>query len=152
MKTYSVFNIMFIIFGFLICAGAVKLKFGSFSDPGAGFMPLLCGLLLLCLSVIDLVLGIISRWKTDRTDKEIWSDIDWRKLIGAVVALALYVLLMPIVGFSVPTAILLFFLFRLIEHRHWFRAALGATAVTVVFYLGFGVALGAQLPKGFLGF
>lgn len=152
MKTYSVFNAMFIIFASLVCAGALKLKFGSFSDPGAGFMPFLCGLLLICLSAIDLVFGIISRWKTDRTDKEIWSDIDWGKLITVVVALGFYVLLMPVVGFSLPTAILLFFLFRLIEHRHWFRATLGAIVVTAVFYLGFGVALGAQLPKGFLGF
>src|SRR5512136_2723004 len=111
MKTYSVFNVIFIIFASLVCAGALKLKFGSFSDPGAGFMPFLCGLLLICLSAIDLVFGIINRWKTDRTDKEIWSDIDWGRLIGAVVALGLYVLLMPIVGFSLPTAILLFFLF-----------------------------------------
>ncbi|HEX2965562.1 MAG TPA: tripartite tricarboxylate transporter TctB family protein [Syntrophorhabdaceae bacterium] len=152
MKTYSIFNIVFIIFSCLVCAGALKLKFGSFSDPGAGFMPFLCGLLLMCLSVVDLFTGILTRWKADRKDGEVWANIDWRRLLVTVVLLGLYVFLMPIIGFSLPTAVLLFFLFRLIEHRHWFRAALMAAGVTAVFYAGFGIALGAQLPKGFLGF
>lgn len=152
MKTYSIFNFVFIIFSCLVCASALKLKFGSFSDPGAGFMPFLCGLILICLSLIDFLIGFFTHWKTDRTDKEIWTNIDWRKLLSAVIALAIYVFLMPIIGFSLPTVVLLFFLFRLIEHRHWFRASLGAAVVTAVFYVGFGIALGAQLPKGFLGF
>lgn len=152
MKTYSTYNVILIIFAGLICTGSLKLGFGSFSDPGAGFMPLLSGLLLIFLSAIDLTVGVISRWKNDRRDREIWSDIRWGRLMGTLLMLVLYAILMPVFGFSVPTAVLLFVLFRLIERRSLWRTALGAVAVTTIFYFGFGIALGAQLPKGVLGF
>jgi hypothetical protein len=139
-------------FACFVCAGSLKLGFGSFSDPGAGFMPLLSALLLIFLSAVDLAIGLTSRWKNDRKDREIWSDIQWERLIGTLIVLVLYATLMPVLGFSLPTAALLFVLFRLIERRSWWRTALGAIAVTAVFYFGFGVALGAQLPKGVLGF
>jgi hypothetical protein len=59
---------------------------------------------------------------------------------------------MPILGFSVPTVFLLFVLFRLIERRPIWHTALLAVCVTGIFYIGFGYALGAQLPRGILGF
>jgi len=152
MKTYSSYNVILIIFAGIVCVGSLKLGFGSFSDPGAGFMPLLSSLLLIFLSAIDLIVGVISRWKNDRSDREIWSDIHWGRLIGTLLMLVLYTIMMPVFGFSIPTAVLLFVLFRLIERRSLWRTALGAIVVTAMFYFGFGSALGAQLPRGILGF
>jgi hypothetical protein len=152
MKTFSVYNIIMIAFASFMCVGSLKLGFGSFSDPGAGFMPFLSGMFMILLSLFDLAFSAFTRWKSDKRDTEIWANILWGRLVGTLIMLILYALLMPILGFSLPTAILLFFLFRLIEHRSWWRTAIGAVVVTAIFYFGFGVALGAQLPKGILGF
>ncbi|HVN97012.1 MAG TPA: tripartite tricarboxylate transporter TctB family protein [Syntrophorhabdaceae bacterium] len=151
MRTYSVCNVVLIVFGAVVCMGSVRLGFGSFSDPGAGFMPILCSLFLIALSAFDLVFGVVSHWETDRKDEEIWADIDWGRLVTTVAMLTMYTILLPLVGFCFPTVLLLLFLFRLIERRSWWRAALWAVVVTAAFYLGFGLALGAQLPKGVLG-
>lgn len=151
-KTYSAYNVILIAFASIVCVGSLKLGFGGFSDPGAGFMPFLSGMLLILLSLFDLAFSAFTRWKNDKRDIEIWANILWGRLIVTLIMLILYTLLMPVLGFSLPTAILLFVLFRLIEHRSWWRTAIGAIVVTAVFYFGFGIALGAQLPKGILGF
>jgi len=152
MKTFSAYNVVMIAFAAFMCVGSLRLGFGSFSDPGAGFMPFLSGMFMILLSLFDLAFSAFTRWKNDKGDMEIWADILWGRLIGTLIMLILYALLMPVLGFSLPTAILLFVLFRLIEHRSWWRTAIGAVVVTAVFYFGFGVTLGAQLPKGILGF
>jgi hypothetical protein len=152
MKTYSTYSSILIVFASLVGVDSLKLGFGSFSDPGPGFMPFLCSLLLILLSVLDLAFGTITRWRMDKKDSEIWSNIHWGRFLWTLIILTLYAILMPVVGFSLPTAFLLFFLFRLIEHRSWWRTTLMAIAVTGISYFGFRVALGAELPKGILGF
>jgi hypothetical protein len=152
MRTHSAYNVILIAFASLVCVGSLKLGFGSFADPGTGFMPCLASLLLIVLSVLDLIVCSVSHWKEEKKDAEIWSNIHWGRLLSTTGMLVLYVILVPLLGFSLPTIFLLFFLFRLIEDRPWWHAALGAITVTGIFYLGFGVALGAQLPKGVLGF
>ena len=152
MKTFSVYDVVMIAFASFMCVGSLKLGFGSFSDPGAGFMPFLSGMFLILLSLFDLAFGAFTRWKTDKSDGEIWSNIDWRSILSTLAALIIYVLLIPVLGFSLPTVFLLFFLFRLIEHRPIWRAALLAILFTSLFYFGFGLALSAELPKGILGF
>jgi hypothetical protein len=152
MKTYPVYDFVLIAFASCVAAGSLKLGFGRFSNPGAGFMPFLSSILLITLGLADLAAGAASRWKADKTDKELWSDIEWHRMFGALGLLAGYALLLPLLGFCLPTAALLFFLFHLIEQRPAWRTALGAVAITAVFYLGFGYALGAELPRGLLGF
>jgi putative tricarboxylic transport membrane protein len=152
MKTFSVYNAILIAFAILICVGSLKLGFGSFSDPGAGFMPFLSGALLIVLCATDLISGALRGWKEEKTDRDIWSDIQWKRIIAAIASLVIYAVLIPLLGFSIPTLFFLLFLFRLIDKRPWWRATLMAVCFTGLFYIGFGVALGAQLPKGIFGF
>jgi putative tricarboxylic transport membrane protein len=152
MKTFSVYNVVMIAFASLMCAGSLKLGFGSFSDPGAGFMPFLSGMFVIVLSLFDLAFSAFTRWKTDKSDGEIWSNVHWGRFLSTLAMLIVYGILMPVLGFSLPTVFLLFVLFRLIERRAIWRTALLSVCVTGLFYVGFGYALGAQLPTGILGF
>jgi putative tricarboxylic transport membrane protein len=152
MKTFSAYNVIMIAFASFMCVGSLKLGFGSFSDPGAGFMPFLSGMFIIVLSLFDLAFSAFTHWKTDKSDSEIWSDVDWGKFLSTLAMLITYGILMPILGFSLPTLLLLFVLFRLIEPRPIWRTAVLAICVTALFYIGFGYALGAQLPTGILGF
>jgi putative tricarboxylic transport membrane protein len=152
MKSFSAYNVIMIAFASFMCVGSLKLGFGSFSDPGAGFMPFLSGMFVIVLSLFDLAFSAFTRWKTDKTDGEIWSNIHWGRFLSTLAMLIIYGILMPVLGFSLPTLFLLFVLFRLIERRPIWRTALLAICVTALFYFGFGYALGAQLPTGILGF
>jgi hypothetical protein len=139
-------------FALLVCLGSRRLGFGSFSDPGAGFMPFLCGLMLGFLSLADLLSGIVTRWKEDRVDGELWAHVDWMRIITTVGMLVVYLVILPRVGFGLPTAVMLFVFFRLLEPRPWWAVTLLSVVTTLTFYVGFKVALGVELPTGILGF
>ena len=151
-KTYVINDLVWIMLAFLVCIGGLKLGFGSFHEPKAGFMPFLAGLLLGVLALLDLASGFMGRWKGAKEDKEIWSEIDWGKLILTMGLLFVYTFLSPIVGFVLGTFLLLLFLFRMMEPKPWWMILLASLASTGLFYLVFQVGLEGQLPRGFLGF
>jgi hypothetical protein len=152
MRTHVALDFVLIAFAALVCLGSLKLGFGSFSDPGTGFMPFLAGALLGVLSMLDLVSAVFGNLAAAKTDEEIWSNIHWSRLLSALVSLVIYTALLPLLGFSLPTALLLFFLLRLIEPRPRWLVILSAVGITSAFYVVFAVALGARLPRGILGF
>jgi hypothetical protein len=151
-KTYVINDLIWILLALLVCAGGLTLGFGSFQQPQAGFMPFLAGLLLGFLAVLDLVSGLKDRWKGAKEDKEIWSGIDWGKLILTMAVLFVYTFLYSILGFIIGTILLFLFLFRMMEPRPWWIILLVSLAATGLFYLIFQIGLEGQLPRGFWGF
>lgn len=151
-KTYLIHDIVWIGFAALVCLGGLKLGFGSFQQPHAGFMPFLAGLILGLLSLADLIHGMVNHWKHEKADKEIWPSIHRGKLFFTLILLLTYTLLFNRLGFIVATIPLLFFLFRLMEPRSWWVALTASIATTGLFYLGFRMGLDSQLPSGFFGF
>jgi hypothetical protein len=140
------------VFAFLVCLGGLKLGFGSFHRPHAGFMPFLAGLILGLLALADLISGIINQWKEEKEDKEIWANIHWRKLLLTLALLFIYTVLFSTLGFIIATILLLFFLYRLMEPRPLWIVFTASVVTTGLFYLGFKIGLDSQLPRGFLGF
>lgn len=108
-KTYIVNDIFWMSFGFLVCFGGLKLGFGKFQQPHAGFIPFLSGLLLCLLALIDLISGFLNKWKKEKEDNEIWAAINWKKLILTVIVLFLYTVLFTTLGFAIDTFLLLLF-------------------------------------------
>jgi len=114
-------------------------------------MPFLSGMFMILLSLFDLAFSAFTRWKNDKGILK-YGGYPLGKTHRHTDNVDSLCSLNASPGIFPPTAILLFVLFRLIEHRSWWRTAIGAVVVTAVFYFGFGVTLGAQLPKGILGF
>jgi putative tricarboxylic transport membrane protein len=147
-----VHDLILLTFSGLVCLGGLKLGFGSFQDPSAGFMPFLAGMLLGILSIIDLISGFVGHGKSDKATAEIWTNADWPKLISTISMLLIYTVTFTTLGFLLGTILLLLFLFRVMEPRRW-RIVLSASVVTAgLSYLVFKIGLDTQLPKGFLGF
>ncbi len=151
-RTYLINDMVWIGFALLVCIGGLKLGFGSFHQPQAGFMPFLSGLLLGVLAAVDLISGVMNQWKEEKTDNEIWSGINWWKLILTLVTLFLYTALFSTLGFVVGTVLLLLFLFRVMEPKAWWIVFIASLLTTALFYLGFKIGLDSQLPGGLLGF
>ena len=150
--TYMVNDIFWMIFASLVCLGGLKLGFGTFRQPHAGFIPFLSGVLLGLLALVDLVSGFVNKWRKEKADNEIWAAINWKKLILAVVVLFLYSALLTTFGFAIDTLLLLFFLFRLIEPKSLWTVIIASLVTTGLFHLVFKILLSIQLPEGFLGF
>jgi hypothetical protein len=151
-KTFLINDLVWIGFASAVCYGGLKLGFGSFHQPHAGFMPFLSGLLLGLLALADLVFGLINRWKEDKEDVEVWANINWGKLLLTVAVIFLYTILFSILGFTISTILLLLFLFRVMEPKPWWVVLVSSVVCTGLFYLAFKVGLDSQLPRGFWGF
>ena len=151
-KTFLINDLAWIGFAGLVCYGGLKLGFGSFRQPHAGFMPFLSGLVLGLLALVDLLSGVVNHWKQEKMDKEIWANIHWGKLFLTLALLFIYTVLFNTLGFIIATIPLLFFLYRVMEPRPWWVVIIASVITTGFFYLGFKVGLGSQLPRGFLGF
>ncbi len=151
-KTYFINDLIWMALALLLCLGGLRLGFGSFKQPHAGFMPFLAGLILGLLALIDLVSGVIGQWKAEKEDKEIWAGISWGKLFLTILVLFIYTAFFSITGFTIATILLLLFLYRVMEPRPWWSILVASFVTTGLFYLGFKVGLDSQLPRGFLGF
>ena len=151
-RTYLISDLVWIGFAGLVCWGGLKLGFGSFHQPLAGFMPFLSGLVLGLLALVDLISGVINHWKGEKADKEIWANIHWGKLLLTLVLLFIYTVFFNTLGFIIATILLLLFLYRVMEPRPWWAVVTASIITTGLFYLGFKIGLDSQLPGGFLGF
>ena len=151
-KTFLINDLIWIAFAFVVCLGGLKLGFGSFHSPQAGFMPFLAGLLLGTLATVDLGQGFLRKWERDKSDKVIWADIHWGKLLTTLGVLILYTVLFSTLGFLIGTFFLLLFLYQVMERRSWTTVVIASAVTTVLFYLAFKIGLDSQLPRGFLGF
>ena len=151
-KTFLINDIFWMILALFACLGGLQLGFGSFHQPLAGFMPFLSGLLLGLLALVDLINGLLTQWKDEKEDKEIWAEISWGKIIMTLAVLFIYTAFFSMLGFIIGTILLLLFLFRLMEPKPWWIVLIVSLVATGLFYVGFKIGLDSQLPQGLLGF
>jgi hypothetical protein len=151
-KTFLVNDLVWIGFAAIVCFGGLKLGFGSFHQPHAGFMPFLSGLVLGLLALVDLISGSMNHWKGEKEDKVIWANIHWGKLFLTLALLFIYTVFFNALGFVIATILLLLFLYRVMEPRPWWVVFIASFITTGLFYVGFKIGLDSQLPGGFLGF
>ena len=102
-KTYLINDLVWIGFSAMVCWGGLKLGFGSFHQPHAGFMPFLSGLVLGLLALVDLISGLINQWQYEKEDQHIWANINWGKLFLTIAVLFLYTTLFSTLGFMIGT-------------------------------------------------
>jgi hypothetical protein len=153
MKKYDrTSSLVWLVFAVYICVESSRLSFGSFHNPGPGFLPLLIGLILGILSFIVFLLASLSR-ETETIDQPWYPKERWKKLIWVLVALFAYAICLETLGFLISTFLLLVFLFRAgIETQKWMWAIGGSAVASLSSYAVFELWLKTQLPKGILGF
>jgi uncharacterized BrkB/YihY/UPF0761 family membrane protein len=150
-KTFLINDLVWIGFGTLVCWGGLRMGFGSFTQPGAGFMPFLAGLALGLLALGDLISGLIRRWGEEKGDSEIWGNIYWGKLLLTMSVLFFYTVFLTTVGFLIATFFLLIYLYQVMEPKPWKWVIFVSILTTIITYVAFKVGLDTQLPRGLLG-
>ena len=142
-------SLIFIFLGGAIAIGALRYDFGSFQNPGAGFVPFFSGFAIALFSAFTLLRALKLGSPPLR---EIWAGTWWRRAFIVTVALLLYSSFLNQLGFLVSSVILLIFLFRVLEPSSWRGTIFAALVTTLGFYLVFQIWLEAQLPAGLLAF
>ena len=128
--------------GVFFAIGAVRLKLGTFHNPGPGFIPLGIALLLILFSLFTLAKGLIR--PTGQA-----GEIPWKRPALVIGAVFLYGLLLTVIGFLPSTFILMVILFNLltsVRKRKWLYVILCAAATALGSWLVFSVFLRVPFP------
>lgn len=134
--------------GLSVMVGDLRYGFGTFDNPGAGFLPFFAGLLIFVFSVVTFVQSLRAGWCSFR---ELWAGKRWPQVLIVTVLLLLYSAFLRDLGFLVSTLCLMTLLFGLVERHSWKMILFEAMTATVASYILFHICLGAQLPQGLLG-
>ncbi|MEV6633771.1 tripartite tricarboxylate transporter TctB family protein [Actinoplanes sp. NPDC051470] len=131
-----------VVLGGAAVAGAVRLGLGSPSAPGPGLWPGLVGAVLA-------VLGVVLATRARRTaDAERFTRAGLL-VLAATATMVVFVVVVGVIGFEIPTALLAFVWLRFLGRESWGLSAVVSLAATAAFYLLFVGALGVTIPHLF---
>jgi len=137
-------SFVLVVFALLAVNEARKLRLGSLSNPGPGFVPL-------CLAMALALVALLLLWRALREPATSAPPAEpgerW-KPVASLIALAAYTFALEPLGFVLATAALLFFFFRVLDGQRWWVALASAIVVSALSYLVFARALHVRLPEG----
>ena len=142
-----------LLLGLFLAIRSTDLRIWSRSGPGAGFFPLIIGLIICLLSLILLLQYILSKRAGDKAqaaprgipEEERPALI---KVFSYLLLMVLYGVLMKSLGFFLTTFLFLFVILKYTERQGWRRTLLIGSIATVASYLLFETYLGVPLPMG----
>lgn len=127
------------VFGLIVAFG---LGVGSLSAPDAGLWPLVISLVMITAAGTALV-----RAKHDEDVEAFDGGILTVALsVGSLLA---YAALLPLIGFEIPTVLLLFFWIKILGKEGWRPAVTVSIVATVVVYVLFILLLAVPIPHLF---
>ena len=150
MKPDKVSSVFWMALGMVMIYASYKLKLGTLTHPGPGFLPFLAGVILCCLSIVVFLKAGRRIDEKAKKLRELWAGMNWLSAAIVVVTLLVYALVFTHVGFLLSTIGLLTFLFRARERMGWFAAIGGALIASFVSFAVFALWLKVQLPYGII--
>ncbi len=122
---------------------SVGLGLGTPSAPAAGMWPFVISLIAAVMAVAQIIVG-----RAGGRDGEKFSALSWYAAIGFA-TLILMVVLMPIIGFEIPSLLLCFVWMRWLGGERWRSATIYSILIVAAFYAIFIAALGTTIPRLF---
>lgn len=124
-----------------------RLAVGTLGIPGPGFFPLLLGVILIILSLLQITSG-----KKNENEPGPFSVGYFRRVIMVLGALLVYFIFLEYLGFLIVSFFLMAFCFVWVAHQKWYSALLWAFVTIGLAHLLFDILLKSNLPMGVLGF
>ena len=134
---------------FVICLESIRIGPGALSNPGPGFVPLICGLV---MGIIGLIV-FISTYKSSPLEGKValWGpDTRWRDMILTTISLIIYALLIDFLGFHLITLLWMIFICRWVGSMGWMTTFLISAVTIISSYLIFSYYLGIRFPLGII--
>jgi putative tricarboxylic transport membrane protein len=143
----SAVAVVFLLLGAWICFEALQVPFGSVRMPGAGFFPLVLGVMLGVLSTILLATNLLS--PADGLIR-VWPERP--EVLYLVGSLLVAVVLFERAGFVLSMALFLTVSLRVLGKTRWVTAVPVALVGSANSYVAFSRGLLIALPSGVLPF
>jgi putative tricarboxylic transport membrane protein len=145
----QVTGLLLLTLGVGFTVGARQFPYSTSTGPGSGFLPFWLGLVMTGLALM-LIVGATRQ--ADAGEAWLPARRPLVRIVMVIVATALFVALMPLIGMVSGTVLFLVVLLRFLEGHGW-TATLGVAAGTAfVNWLVFTYWLGVPFPLGVLGF
>jgi len=153
-KRNRVSSLFWLGFGLLFAIGGWQQGLIKRGVPGPGFLPLICGVIMIGLALIVLIPTLVSKkgekGESAGQEKFFQGKGSGTRLAYTLTALVAYAFCLPYGGFLLITFVFMLFMLRLMEPQKWNRAVLLSLSTAILAYLLFA-ALEVQLPQGMLG-
>lgn len=127
-----------------VCIQSIYLGTGTLSSPGPGLLLFLSSLALGGLSILLIILHFLKKGPTKKI-LDVWRGLDWKSVLLAVIALLLYPVLLPKVGYLITSFVSLIILFGLGRMKPWIILTT-TLATTLASYIIFRFLLGVPFP------
>jgi len=140
-------GLIWLFFAVLVIISSLKLGVGEFHNPGPGFFPFWSAL---CLGIITMMLLGNHFLKKDAAENTsiagIWKTLNWGRNVVIVIALFIYCLVLPILGYIPATLGLMMILFYTGKMKPWAVICAALLAVLLTYCL-FYYGLKTPLPR-----
>ncbi|WP_336203983.1 tripartite tricarboxylate transporter TctB family protein [Nonomuraea sp. LPB2021202275-12-8] len=120
--------------------GSYALGLGRLTQPGPGLWPFAISVVIIVLSAVLVVTG------RGLEDAERFSKASLLTTVG-VVTLVLLAALLPVIGFEIPSLLLVFVWLRWLGKESWRSSIVISVATVAAFYVLFVVLLQIPLPR-----
>ncbi len=134
--------VVVIALGVAALVGSAALGPGTAAGPAAGTWPLLVSIATVLLGIGLLVLARRER------DGERFTRVSLLVLVG-LATMVLFVVLLPVIGFEIPAALLCFVWLRFLGREGWRLSLLLSLGLVAAFYAIFVGALSVPIPHLF---
>jgi len=151
-KAEMIAGIVLLLLSGLVIFSALQMPPSTSFGPGAGFLPLWLGVLLAVLATILFV----SAWRSQAKVQDGESVFPGKQALFAItlvlVGLAVYILLIDVLGYVVDTFLFIMFLVKVVEREPWSLTLKLAVVATAGLFIVFHTLLGITLPSNMFGF
>ncbi|MHB8830065.1 MAG: tripartite tricarboxylate transporter TctB family protein, partial [Syntrophales bacterium] len=151
-KAEMIAGVVLLLLSGLVIFGALQMPPPASFGPGAGFLPFWLGVLLAVLATILFV----SAWRSQATMQGSEPLFPGKQALFAItlvlVGLAVYILLIDVLGYVVDTFLFIVFLVRVVERESWPLTLKLAVAATAGLFMVFHILLEITLPSNMFGF
>jgi putative tricarboxylic transport membrane protein len=128
---------------------AGRYTYWAATGPGSGFFPFWLGLVLAALSILLLASAVR---RPDPGPAWLPTGHGAARFVVVVVVTALFIVLLPLLGMALGTAVFLGVLLRMLEGHSWRTTAAVAVGAAVANWAVFVLWLRVPFPVGMLGF
>ena len=151
MKSYDQGSSLFwLLLSISVLFESLRLGVGTLHKPDMGFMSFGASGLLGIFSVILFIKASLRKGGTDAGP--LFSGTLWKSILPVLVAMILYSMWMPVLGYIISTFLLMLFLLWILDRKKvWLKFALSLLCVFGTYYV-FSVLLNCQFPSGLFGF
>lgn len=139
-------GLFWLLLSAFICIESLHLGVGTLQTPGMGFMAFCLSVL---LGILSLALFLKTIFKKEKGEfSSTFSGTLWKRVIIVVIALIIYAIFMPKVGYLISTFLLMSFLFWVVKGTKWWATLFFSLLATIITYYCFSVWLRLEFPEG----